>query len=363
MSSATALTTVLAFAATDGPFARRRSSSSITVAAIVQVFFITAAAFGALSACTATPRRRTCRGMGSFLMMGLIGLIIASVVNIFLASSAPAVRHLGRRRADLRRPDRLGHAAPEERVHLRSPDDSELAAQGLGDGRAVALPELHQHVPDAAVARRPARTSNDRSSRYAYDEGPGRNRGPFRLRPENAAPMSLSYPARRTEADLGDICRIYAHAVLHGTSSFELEPPGLAEMTARWRAVSDGGFPYLVARAESGVIGYAYAGPYRPRPAYRHTVEDSIYVDPAAHGRGVGRALLQRLIATCEAAGLRRMVAVIGDSASPARSACTPPAASDGRDASRRLEARPLARPGADAAPARRGRSDRAVVP
>lgn len=118
------------------------------------------------------------------------------------------------------------------------------------------------------------------------------------------------------EADMGEICRIYAHAVLHGTSSFELEPPGLAEMTARWRAVSDAGFPYLVARAESGVIGYAYAGPYRPRPAYRHTVEDSIYVDPAAQGRGVGRALLQRLIATCEAAGLRRMVAVIGDSAS-----------------------------------------------
>jgi len=118
-----------------------------------------------------------------------------------------------------------------------------------------------------------------------------------------------------SEADLPAITDIYEHAVRHGTATFELIPPDLAEMTRRFRALSDGGFPYFVAVVDGQVIGYAYAGPYRPRPAYRFTVENSVYLRPAIHRRGVGFQLMQRLIAACEARGYRQMIAVIGDSA------------------------------------------------
>jgi L-amino acid N-acyltransferase YncA len=113
-------------------------------------------------------------------------------------------------------------------------------------------------------------------------------------------------------ADIPAITRIYAHAVVHGTASFEFDPPDEAEMARRQRSLLQGGYPYLVAEDAGAVTGYAYAGPYRSRPAYRWTVEDSVYVAPDAQGRGVGRALLDRLIA--ESAGFRQMVAVIGDS-------------------------------------------------
>jgi phosphinothricin acetyltransferase len=116
-------------------------------------------------------------------------------------------------------------------------------------------------------------------------------------------------------ADIPVIARIYAHAVKHGTASFELEPPDETEIARRQRTLLDGGFPYLVAEIEGAVIGYAYAGPYRPRPAYRFSVEDSVYVDPSAQRRGIGRALLQRLIEESERRGFRQMIAVIGDSA------------------------------------------------
>jgi L-amino acid N-acyltransferase YncA len=116
-------------------------------------------------------------------------------------------------------------------------------------------------------------------------------------------------------ADIPAITRIYAHAVLHGTASFELEAPDEAEMTRRMRALLDGGFPYIAAENGSELAGYAYAGPYRTRPAYRFTVEDSIYVDPNAHRRGIGRVLLARLIEESERRGFRQMLAVIGDSA------------------------------------------------
>ncbi len=117
------------------------------------------------------------------------------------------------------------------------------------------------------------------------------------------------------EADLPFITAIYGNAVRHGTATFELDPPDLAEMTRRYRALVDGGFPYLVAVLDGRVAGYAYAGAYRPRPAYRFTVENSIYLEPAIHGRGVGYQLLQRLIGESEARGYRQMIAVIGDSA------------------------------------------------
>jgi phosphinothricin acetyltransferase len=117
------------------------------------------------------------------------------------------------------------------------------------------------------------------------------------------------------EADLPAITAIYEHAVRHGTATFELVPPDLAEMTRRYRALIDGGYPYFVAQLDGRVAGYAYAGAYRPRPAYRFTVENSIYLDPSTHRRGIGLQLLQRLILECEARGFRQMIAVIGDSA------------------------------------------------
>jgi L-amino acid N-acyltransferase YncA len=129
--------------------------------------------------------------------------------------------------------------------------------------------------------------------------------------------LSMSVPEIRsaTEADLPAITEIYEHAVRHGTATFELIPPDLAEMTRRFEALMDGGFPYFVAAVEGRVIGYAYAGPYRPRPAYRFTVENSVYLQPSTHRRGIGLQLMQRLIAECEARGYRQMIAVIGDSA------------------------------------------------
>jgi L-amino acid N-acyltransferase YncA len=118
-----------------------------------------------------------------------------------------------------------------------------------------------------------------------------------------------------TVADLPSVTRIYEHAVRHGTATFELIPPDLAEITRRFDALMDGGFPYLVALLEGSVAGYAYAGPYRPRPAYRFTVENSFYLEPEIHRRGIGLQLMQRLITECETRGFRQMIAVIGDSA------------------------------------------------
>jgi L-amino acid N-acyltransferase YncA len=120
--------------------------------------------------------------------------------------------------------------------------------------------------------------------------------------------------------DIPAIARIYAHAVRHGTASFELEPPDEAEMLRRQRALLDGGFPYIVAEQDGAVMGYAYAALYRTRPAYRFTVENSIYVAPDAHRRGIGRLLLDALIVRCTDLGFRQMIAVIGDSTGQAAS-------------------------------------------
>ena len=115
-------------------------------------------------------------------------------------------------------------------------------------------------------------------------------------------------------ADLDRITEIYADAVRHGTASYELEPPTRAEMAVRFETLKAGGFPYLAAVDEAGqVVGYAYAGAFRPRPAYRFIVEDSVYVAPEAKGRGVGRLLMERLIEAVRALGFRQIVAVIGD--------------------------------------------------
>lgn len=121
-----------------------------------------------------------------------------------------------------------------------------------------------------------------------------------------------------TEADMSAVQRIYAHHVLHGAASFEEAPPGLDEMLSRRAAVLSLGLPYLVAELDGTVAGYGYCGPYRPRPAYRYTVEDSVYVADGMAGRGIGRRLLVALIERCEAGPWRQMVAVIGDSGNAA---------------------------------------------
>ena len=121
-----------------------------------------------------------------------------------------------------------------------------------------------------------------------------------------------------TDADLPAITAVYAWNVLNGLGTFEEIPPDQAEMARRRQAFLDRGLPYLVAELDGEVVGYCYAGPFRLRAAYRYTVEDSVYVSPKAVGKGVGRALLETLVASCEALGLRQMCAVIGDSGNAA---------------------------------------------
>lgn len=121
-----------------------------------------------------------------------------------------------------------------------------------------------------------------------------------------------------TAEDAGALAAIYGHHVLHGFGTFETEPPEAAWMDGRRREIQGLGLPYLVAEQDGRVLGYSYAGPFRPRPGYRFTVEDSVYVAPEAVGRGVGRAVLASVIQACEAFGVRQVVAVIGDSGNAA---------------------------------------------
>ena len=123
-------------------------------------------------------------------------------------------------------------------------------------------------------------------------------------------------PARA--ADLPAIHSIYAHHVLKGLASFEEEPPSVEELGRRMRDVTDRGLPYLVAEYGVDIAGYGYCAPYRPRSAYRHALEDSIYIRHDMTGRGVGRKLLEELIRRCEGLGYRQLIAVIGDSANGA---------------------------------------------
>ncbi len=117
-----------------------------------------------------------------------------------------------------------------------------------------------------------------------------------------------------TDNDIAQITSIYEQAVLHGTASFELSAPDEAEMSRRRQALLDGNYPYLVARIDNQIAGYAYAGPYHNRPGYKWSVENSIYVNPDFQKRGVGSTLLKHLIEICTNKGFRQMVAVIGDS-------------------------------------------------
>ena len=116
------------------------------------------------------------------------------------------------------------------------------------------------------------------------------------------------------DTDLPAVHSIYAHHVVTSLGTFETEPPSVAEMRARCTAIVQGGFPYLVSEIDGRVVGYAYANQFRPRAAYRATMEDSIYVAADVIGRGVGKALLNALIERCVAQGMRQMLALIGDS-------------------------------------------------
>lgn len=117
-----------------------------------------------------------------------------------------------------------------------------------------------------------------------------------------------------TDADLPAITRIYAYHVLNGTASFEIEAPDENEIARRRHDIDKRGLPYIVTEQNGTVAGYDYAGPYRPRPAYRYTVEDSIYVDPSYTGMGIGQSLLSKLIQLCEERDCRQIIAVIGGS-------------------------------------------------
>ena len=117
------------------------------------------------------------------------------------------------------------------------------------------------------------------------------------------------------DEDLPQIQQIYAYHVLHGTGSWEWEPPSLAEMTARAKSVREKELPFLVAEVAEQIAGYAYASLYRPRAGYRFTLEDSVYLHPEFSKQGIGLQLLQELLAQCRALGYRDMIAVIGDSA------------------------------------------------
>lgn len=123
----------------------------------------------------------------------------------------------------------------------------------------------------------------------------------------------LVRPALAT--DMAAVQAIYAHHVRHGLASFEDDPPSLEEVTRRWRDVVDRDLPYVVAEQAGDVLGYAYAGAYRTRPAYRYTLENSVYVREGVQQRGVGRAAMLTVLAACETKGYRQMIAVIGDSA------------------------------------------------
>ena len=117
------------------------------------------------------------------------------------------------------------------------------------------------------------------------------------------------------DEDVEAITRIYAHHVLHGTGTFETEPPTAAEMAARRADVLGKNLPWLVAEVDGAVVGFAYGNWFKPRAAYRYSVEDSIYLAPGLAGKGLGRALLSEWLVRCEAAGIRKVMAIIGDSA------------------------------------------------
>jgi L-amino acid N-acyltransferase YncA len=130
-----------------------------------------------------------------------------------------------------------------------------------------------------------------------------------------SAPRDTTVVRAASELDMAAVRGIYSHYVLHSLATFEETQPTLDEMLARRQASAESNLPYLVAQAGREILGFAYAAAYRPRPAYRFTIEDSVYVAEGFGGRGIGSALLGELIARCERGPWRQMVAIVGDSA------------------------------------------------
>lgn len=150
---------------------------------------------------------------------------------------------------------------------------------------------------------------------HSFRAGPAISSAPLHdLSAQAGHVAATTAPAIRAlrDGDLPAVQSLYAHHVLHGLASFEEVPPGVDELRARHAAVLAAGLPYLVAQLDGQVVGYAYATMYRARSAYRHTVEDSVYVAPGLAGRGIGAALLGEVIRLCEAGPWRQMLAVIG---------------------------------------------------
>jgi len=188
-------------------------------------------------------------------------------------------------------------ASPRSRIRrwqaLRELDDRLLADVGLSRSDVEISPWGPQHAPTLR-----------------------RSTGMMAARDEGVRMSAIRETVIRdaTEVDMAEVQRIYAHHVLNGLATFEEVPPSLDEMLGRRAAVLAAGLPYLVADVDGCVAGYSYATSYRPRPAYRHTIEDSVYVSEALRGRRIGAALLQALIERTEAGPWRQMIAVIGNS-------------------------------------------------
>jgi L-amino acid N-acyltransferase YncA len=128
--------------------------------------------------------------------------------------------------------------------------------------------------------------------------------------------MTASFLIREAEeTDIAQLTEIYAHHVRTGTSSFEIEPPDEAEMKARWSRIRSAGLPYVVAESAGRLLGYCYVSWYRPRRAYRYTLENSVYVSADSMRMGVGRALLEHMLGVCREKGYHEIIAIIGDSA------------------------------------------------
>lgn len=174
------------------------------------------------------------------------------------------------------------------------------------------LRELDEHrLADIGVTRQEALSGRP----YHTERQPDRAGTMTMTTSELAGNAALSILVRDAEeADMGAIQAIYTHHVLHGLASFEETPPGVEEMLVRREAVLALGLPYLAAELDGRIVGYSYATSYRPRPAYRHTIEDSIYVADGFGGRKIGSTLLGALIGRCEAGPWRQMLANIGDS-------------------------------------------------
>ena len=195
---------------------------------------------------------------------------------------------------------------------LREAADYVGASQHSRYQQLRTLRELDEHrLADIGVTRQEALSGRpDRTERRPDRVGTiGMTTSEFA---SNAAPPILVRDVQ--EADMPAIQAIYTHHVLHGLASFEETPPSVEEMLARRQAVLGLGLPYLAAELEGRIVGYSYATSYRPRPAYRHTVEDSIYVADGLGGRKIGSSLLGALIARCESGPWRQMLANIGDS-------------------------------------------------